>query len=114
MCVEGVVELLERPFAVTDELVPVRFLCRYGATGLRLQAQRKQKSSLDRKSFPQLEQEQLLKQILAENLTLCRVADPSACNMQKHSLENLNETNLFAFERFVLSWLQVVPLFRVS
>ena len=50
--------------------------------------------------------------ILAENLTLCRVADASACNMQKHSLENLDENNLFAFERFVPSSLQVVPRFR--
>ena len=50
--------------------------------------------------------------ILAENLTLCRVADTSACNLQKHSPENLDDNNLLAFERFVPSSLQVVPRFR--
>ena len=36
MRVEGVVELLQRPFAVMDALQLVRFPCRYGSTCLRL------------------------------------------------------------------------------
>ena len=43
---------------------------------------------------------------------LCRVADASARNMQKHSPENLDENNLCPFEQFVPSSLQVVPRFR--
>ena len=78
----------------------------------RLQLRPISKSFLDHKSFPLTTWS--FAEILQENLTLCRVADASACNMQKHSLENLDENNLFAFERFVPSSLQVVSLFRVG
>ena len=42
VCVEGVVELLERPFVVTDAPVLVRCPCRYGARACGSKLDRKQ------------------------------------------------------------------------